>query len=843
MKKEGVKEIKMEKEVVYVLVDSHALVHRAYHAMPFLQNKQGVPSGALFGLANMLLGAIEKFHPTYIFAANDLPKTTFREMAFKDYKAHRSKTEDALIEQIESMPRLFDAFGIPLVSLEGYEADDVIGTFVKKIQKDCEKKKTKYKIIILTGDMDIMQLVDEDKVVVYTAKKGEEDLIFNEVEVFKKHGLKPEQIPDYKGLRGDTSDNIPGIKGIGEKTALTILQAGDNLEYVYKMIHDGKDRDFFGISERMYELLKNGEEDSEFSKELATINCDIEVDVPKTEIFDLKLQADKIKDICEEYNFLSIRKKMEKLQGMSAGRDESGEVVLNDFAKVEEGGEVESLGGTEAVRGEADLFSSGINFSETNFKKVQIALWLLNSAETNIDQIRANYILNNISKTNNLSFADETKVLKFLEKELANKKLLDIYNDMEVPLIEILNESNKVGIKVDREKLQKLLKTYEKEKEILVSKIYELAGHELNLNSPKQLGVVLFEEMKIQDMGAAKMKKTKGGKVSTNAAVLEEMKENHEIVEKILNYRETEKMINTYLEPLLMHSTFDGRIHTTFIQTGAATGRFASTNPNMQNIPVKGPEGTELRKCFVASQGKILLAADYSQIELRCAGILSGDPYLVETYKKGADIHTMIASKMFNKKSEDITKDERNAAKAMNFGIFYGMGVSSIKNTLKVERNVAQAFYDSYTIAMSTLMKYLKDTISKTKDIGYTETLYGRQRQVPELFSNIPMIRASGERIAMNAPIQGTSADIIKFAMVDFYKACKEKGWAVEQVAFLLQIHDEILFEVDEDLKEDVENELKKVMENVISLHHPKIEFTNIPIIANVKSGPNWGEM
>lgn len=816
-------EIKAKK--TFLLIDSHALIHRAYHAMPYLQSKSGVPSGALFGLSNMILSAIEKFKPHYIFAANDLPKTTFREMVYEHYKAHRGETEEALVDQIKLAPQIFEAFGIPLLSQEGYEADDVIGTLVKKIQA----KEKNYRIVILTGDMDIMQLIDDDKVVVYSGRKGEENLVYHEGEVKKKCNLFPKQIPDYKGLRGDASDNIPGIKGIGEKTATQILLVGESLDNVYKLIKKGKGRDFFGISERMFELLKNGQEDAEFSRELATINCDIDIEIPEEDIYDFSAHIPVLTEVCEEYNFLSLRKKLETIK--------LGPVELNDYVDFDDLNNKKVKKETKVVvqKEKPENNTAGnIQFSDTGFKKAQIALWLLNSEETNADLSRILFV----TKKNN-----ESEVLEYLESELKNKGLWGIYSEMEVPLIEILNDANKVGIKVDREKLQTLLKKYEEEKVILVREIYSLAGHEFNINSPKQLGVILFEELKVQELGNAKMKKTAGGSVSTRADVLEEMRDNHAIVSKILDYREKEKMINTYLEPLLMHSTFDGRIHSTFLQTGAATGRFSSINPNMQNIPVKGEEGVELRKCFVAEDGKVLIASDYSQIELRCAGLLSGDPYLVETYKNQKDIHTNVASKMFHKEATQITKDERNAAKAMNFGIFYGMGVNSIKNTLKVERNVAQAFYDSYTQAMSTLMKYLHDTIAKTKDIGYTETLYGRQRQVKELFSPIPMIRAQGDRIAMNAPIQGTSADIIKFAMVDFAEKCKEKKWSEDDVAFLLQVHDEIIFEVKEELKEEVSRELKEVMEQVLQKHPPKNSYTPIPIVANVKTGKNWGTM
>jgi DNA polymerase-1 len=844
------------KRVVYMLIDSHALIHRAYHAMPYLQTKEGKPGGALFGLCNMLLLAIEKFKPDYIFAANDLPKTTFREMAFKHYKSHRSKVEDMLVEQIIVMPRLYEAFGIPLLALEGYEADDVIGTLVKKIK---EEKKSGYQIVILTGDMDIMQLIDDDKVVVYTAKKGEEEIIYHEEEVVKKYGFLPKQIPDYKGLRGDASDNIPGIKGIGEKTATAILEKGENIENIYELIKTGKDKNFFNVSDRMFELLKNGEEDALFSRELATINCDIDISIPEVDRFAIKTNLDKIKEFAQEYGFTTLLRRLEKIESISVGRDENGEVVMNDFIKVDNSVDKKE---TKTNNSTPAQNSVQLDFSTETFKKLQIAIWLLNSVETNVDRERLLYLVSQYK----VEPKSEREVLNFFEQKLKDENLFEIYETIEVPLIPILDEANKVGMELDREKLKKLLARYEKDREKLQEEIYKLAGESFNLNSPKQLGVILFEKLRVQETSVpgegsedgpkrvSKIKKTMGGKLSTRFEVLEEMKDNHPIIPFILDFRDKEKMINTYLEPLLVYSQFDNRIHTTFIQTGAQTGRFSSINPNMQNIPVRGEEGVELRECFVASSGKVLLAADYSQIELRIAAMLSGEEYLQKVFLEGRDIHKSVASKMFKKDEDQITKDERNAAKAMNFGILYGMGVNSIKNTLKVERNIAQAFYDSYTLVLPRLMKYLKETVQYAKDLGYTETLYGRRRKIPELFSNIPMIRASGERFAMNAPIQGTNADIIKLAMSDFRKVCVEKGWVEEfdpktrekvspKVTFILQIHDEIIYEVDEKSKEEVGKELKKVMEKVLEIHVPKHKYLEVPIVANVKFGKNWGEM
>lgn len=841
-----------KKETIYLLIDSHALLHRAFHAMPFLQNKHGVPSGALFGLTNMILSAIERFKPDYILAANDLPGQTIREMSFANYKQNRGESDDKLVAQIKLMPEVFGAFGVPLVSKEGYEADDVIGTFVKKVRTTGD-----HKIIILTGDMDIMQLVEDDRVVVYTGKKGEEDVVFNEEEVFKKHGLKPKQIPDYKGLRGDTSDNIPGIKGIGEKTALTIIQKAGNVENVYKLIkEENKDREFFGLSERFFELLKNGEDEAEFSKELATINCDLDVELPNIPEFKLADHVEKIKELCEEYNFTSIRRKLEG--GKKVEEIKDGE--LNKFATPPS----LPFAGEEQVLTSTNINSS-IDFSAEAFRKLQIAVWVLNSVETNIDKERLNYLINN-SYSNALTpplkgeagrGLTESQVLDFFEKKLKEENLYEVYEQIELPLLPILDEANKVGVKLDREKLKKLLTRYEKEREKLQEEIYKLAGESFNLNSPKQLGVILFEKLKVQEVtggGAKKIKKTAGGKLSTKFEVLEEMKDNHQIVQMILDFREREKMINTYLEPLLVYSQFDDRIHTTFIQTGAQTGRFSSINPNMQNIPVRGEEGVELRECFIADTGKVLLAADYSQIELRIAAMLSGEEYLQKVFEEGKDIHKSVAMKMFKKEEDEITKDDRNAAKAMNFGILYGMGVTSIKNTLKVERNVAQAFYDSYTMVLPSLMKYLKDTVQYAKDMGYTETVYGRRRRIPEITSNIPMIRASGERFAMNAPIQGTSADIIKLAMSDFREVCVSKGWTEEwdektrekispKVAFVLQVHDELIYEVDESMQKEVGIELKRVMEGVLQKHKPKHKYLPVPIVANIKFGKNWGQM
>jgi DNA polymerase-1 len=817
--------LQKDKEKV-VVIDAHALIHRAYHAMPNLFSKGGFPSGAIFGLTNILLGIIEDIKPSYIIASYDLPKQTFREMAYKEYKAHRKESDTNLVEQIKVSPKVFESFGISMVSKEGYEADDLIGTFVKKFSNRKEQ------IVIVTGDMDIMQMIEGDDVVVYTAKKTDSNIeqnLYNEEKVFEKYGIWPKQIPDYKGLRGDTSDNIPGIKGIGEKTAIEILKDGRKLEDVYRIVKDWEGnfakQNFpqekskkikypFELSERMYELLKNGEEEAEFSKILATINCDVEYDFPKLVKYDFENYRQKVVDLCEEYNFKSIKNKLtgEKIEDKKSYNNDSPEDSFESF----------------------NIADRNI-FTKEELDKSQIAIWLLNSEETNCEASRILFLT---KKQNG------KEALEYLEEEIKKQNLQNLY-DLEISLLPILENMHENGIVLDRGKLQEILKRSEKEKEILVAEIYKLGGIEFNINSPKQMKEVLFEHLKID----AKQKKTAKGNVSVNAEVLEKMKDLHPIIPNILKYREVEKSINTYLEPLLMHSSFDGKIHTTFSIPSSSTGRLSSINPNMQNIPIRGEHGTELRSCFTSSEGLVLLGADYSQIELRVAAMLSGDEYLTKIFKEGGDVHTMIAMKMFNLENEnEVTKDMRRAAKAMNFGIIYGMGVNSIKEDLQIDRKQAQDFYDKYTQSVWTLMKYLKGTVEKAKQTGYTETLFGRRTKIQSLFSAIPFIRAGGERLAMNATIQGTATgDIIKFALLDFAEEIKKNKWE-NIVRPILQIHDELLYEVKESEIEKVSKKLKETMENVMQKHKGEISKTykdiwvDVPLLVNAVWSKNWSK-
>jgi DNA polymerase I len=818
-----------------VIIDAHALIHRAYHAMPNLTTKAGVPSGAIFGLTNMLLLMLREISPESVVACYDLPKATFRHLAFDDYKSNRKGSDEALVSQIIDSRKVFAAFGIDMIDKEGYEADDCIGTLVKilKIEnKKYKKIEDKKQIITVSGDMDIMQMVEGDESVMYTLKKedsGYRGFYYTEEEVYKKHGIYPAQIPDYKGLAGDSSDNIPGIKGIGDKTAVAILTKDFDLETVYTDI-DSKDNKYFSITERMFGLLREGQEEAMFSKALATINNDVEINFSGFKQYNLQENLVKLNELCDEYGFTSIKKKLIVLENNNDQSDSFADFEKKDDTEIESEKNKQEKESKEKDKKDLEINNENLlSWSEEGIKKAKIAIWLLRSEETDADLERIIYLTKK---------SDETECIEYLESELKKENLLSVYEEIEVPLIPILSQMNKIGIKMDREKLNEMLKVYDKDKEVIVKEVYKLAGREFNLNSPKQLGEVLYSELGLGE----KIKKTKGGKLSTGAEMLHSLVDAHPIIQLVLDYREKEKMTSTYIEPLLMHSDSDGRVHTTYLQTGAATGRFSSVNPGLQNIPVRGVEGASLRSCFIASEGKVLVAADYSQIELRIAGMLSGDEYLEKIFNTDLDVHTIIATKMFSVKEGEVTKDMRRAAKAMNFGIIYGMGVSAIKSDLGVERVEAQRFYDAYTLTMETLMKFLNETKESARANGYTETLYGRRRNIKELFSALPFLKAQGERIAMNAPIQGTSADIIKLAMIDFDKVVKRNKWE-GKVEMLLQIHDELVVECDESMEGDVAQVLKETMENVLEVHKPKQEYTKIKIIANPKIGKNWSEM
>jgi DNA polymerase-1 len=790
-----------------VLLDVHAIVHRAYHALPDFMSSKGVPTGALYGLSTMLLKIIGDIKPDYIIACYDLPKPTYRHEAYKDYKAGRAKTDDELVAQLKKSREIFEAFNIPMYQKEGFEADDMIGTLVEK------NLKNKYlDIVIASGDMDTLQLTVDDKVRVYTLKKGIKDtIIYNEAAVVDRFGFSPKLLPDYKGLRGDPSDNIIGIKGIGEKTAQILIVNFGSIEDIYKKLKAKGGEEAFkkaGITERIIGLLKDGEEEALFSKMLGTIRRDAPIDfeIPEKNWVE-NLDEEKVLKIWSELEFRTLGTRLKEVLGFLKGET------------------LDRKKGLSLEKAQNEKLFADSELTDTELKEAQIALWLINS---NITNPKIEDIINMSGKKD----LKEARVA--LIEEVKYKKLDQVFDEIEKPLIPIVKKMEEKGIVVDKEILHKLSVDNHKILAGLEKKIWEMAGGEFNINSPKQMGEVLFVKM---GLTVKNQKKTAGGKVSTKESELEKMKDLHPVINLILEYRELQKMLSTYIDNIPGMVAEDGRLHAKFLQTGTTTGRMSSIDPNLQNIPNKGLLGMEVRKSFKAAPGTKLVAFDYSQIELRIAAFLSGDQKLLEIFRKGEDVHTAVASEVFGVPLDKVDKEMRRKAKVINFGIMYGMGVSALKVNLGTERKEAQQFYDDYFAKFSGLASYLDAVKSDTVRTGYTETLFGRRRYFDGIKSKIPFIKAMAERMAINAPIQGTEADIIKLAMIKVEKYLTTS--ALSSVNLLLQVHDELVFEMPNELVEKVSPKIKEIMENVVSLEKTK----NVVCKVEYKVGDNWGEM
>ncbi|MBP9711252.1 MAG: hypothetical protein KBD50_03305 [Candidatus Pacebacteria bacterium] len=792
-----------------VLLDTHAILHRAYHALPEFSSSKGEPTGALYGLISMLVKIITDLGPDYIVAAYDLPSATFRHDAFDGYKAKRTKTEDALVSQIDRARDVLSAFGIPLYEKAGFEADDVIGTIVQKL-----KNKHDVEVVIASGDMDTLQLVDGDKVRVYTLKKGLTDtVIYDEDMVKERYGFGPELLPDYKGFRGDPSDNIPGIPGIGDKTATVLISQFGGVEDIYKALD--KHPEWFekaGIKGKTLEKIKEGREAAEFSKMLGTIHRDAPIDfVLPEKTWKEGAEPEKTFDMLAEFEFRSLMPRVKQVLGGS------------NIAASEK-----SLGSIDP--GQPDFFSGNETYAENipedELQKILLAVSVLDSniAKPDIEDVYR------LGKTR--AFAEASKNIL---AEIKEKELEYVYEEIELPLMPVLRAMEKRGVKIDRDFLKKLSKDYTKELEILAARIYEHAGGPFNVNSPKQLGEVLFDKLGIKP---ERQKKTPTGARSTREAELIKMKSLHPIIEDILSYRELQKLLSTYIDNLPTLVDSEDRVHTTFIQMGAATGRLATQNPGLQNIPIKTELGRVIRNAFVAEKGSMLVAFDYSQIELRIAAWLSGDPGLMEIFKLGRDAHSEVASRVFHVQPDQVTYDQRRVAKVINFGILYGMGVNALRESLGTSRAEAQEFYNQYFEAFPRLAAYIDEVKGQAGVQGYTTTYFGRRRYFDGIHSPIPFVRASAERMAINAPMQGTQADIVKLAMVQIDTMLKKEG--LENSAhLLLQVHDELVFEIEDTKVEELAPKIKEIMENIV----PAKDRRDIPILAEGKVGRNWGEM
>jgi DNA polymerase-1 len=769
----------MKKPAKLVLLDAHAILHRGYHALPDFANAAGEPTGGLYGLAVMLIKIIADLKPDYIVACYDRAEATFRKKVYDQYKAGRAKADDALVKQMQSSRELFTAFNIPIYDKPGFEADDIIGTISTEMREQKD-----FQTIIASGDMDTLQLVRGEQVVVYTLKKGINDtIIYNEEKVKERFGFGPELLPDWKGLRGDPSDNIIGIAGIGEKTATTLITNFGSIEEIYKKLK--KDKQQFkeaGLTDRIVKLLEEGEEEALFSKTLATIRCDVPIE--------FKLSEQKWREACELEKIDELFKRLE-FRTMGARL----RAVLDGASAAKP---------AAAEEPEPEALSP----------ELALAVWVVDSD------------LTNPTTEDLVRLGGQEKVMA----EIKQNNLERVYREIELPLIPILKQAKERGILVDADYLKKLSTEYHKQLSAIEDKIYAAVGEKFNLNSPKQLGEMLFDKLQLTAKG---MKKTAGGARSTKESELLKLKDSHPVIADILDYRELQKLLSTYIDVLPAALDANNRLHSHLKQAGASTGRMSSDSPNLQNIPASSTHGTALRRAFLPTPGYAWAAFDYSQIEMRVLAYLSGDPELTRIFRAGEDVHSSVAQRVFGVTADQVTKDMRRKAKVINFGIVYGMGVTALRANLGTTRDEAQKFHDDYFAAFPKIRDYFEDVKLYAAKHGYTETVYGRRRHFAGIKSRLPFVRAMNERMAMNAPLQGTAADIVKIAMRQVDELLKQKGWE-NDAHLLLQVHDELIYEVKEEKRGEIMPAIRQAMEQI-----PGFDF---PLVVNEASGPNWAE-
>lgn len=851
----------MEKRLF--LIDGNSLINRAFYALPPLTNASGEPTNAVYGLTMMLLRLKEDYTPDQILVTFDVSGPTFRHTQYEEYKANRKGMPDDLRSQIPVMKDLLDKLGIPRLELQGYEADDLIGTMAKKGEAEG------YKVFIVTGDRDAFQLISPKTNVLFTKRGITETELVTEEALLKDYKVTPEQVKDLKGLMGDSSDNIPGVPGVGEKTALKLLDSYHSIAGVYANLGE--------IKGKLKERLTEFERQAYLSKDLATIRCNAPVTVDLNEVPLRDVEA-----VRERFQYLGFRTLLDRLPQPEGVKAPSQGEWEHSCRSVDNETWLDFLA---AIKGEPRLYASSLPEHKTLLCLAQGGVWvlphsffpqhleelgiamqtkelfclstkevfsLLGLAEPKnpiFDLELALYCLNPEGRWDFATIAHhfnqkstnlDPKSLEYqgallhlfkaitplVEKELREHELWSLYADLELPLAFILAQMEKDGIFVNPDKLKEISLDLETTLDTLTAAIYEKAGENFNINSPKQLGVILFEKL-----GLPVLKKTKTGP-STSAEVLEELSD-HPIVGEILEYRQVAKLKSTYADALgELISPVTGRIHTTFNQTVTATGRLSSTHPNLQNIPVRTEAGRRIREAFVAPAGSVLLGADYSQIELRLLAHLSQDPVLLEAFQSGQDIHAQTAAEVFDLPLNEVTAEQRNAAKAINFGIVYGISSFGLAKGINLTRAQAQAYIDSYFLRYPLVKSYLDGSVEKGRKDGFVETLLKRRRYLPELKSRNFALRNFATRTAMNSPIQGSAADIIKLAMLKVHHALEE---AQLKTKLLLQVHDELVFEVPEAELKEAASLVKREMEGVLALA--------VPLVVGVFSGPNWRDV
>ena len=873
-----------------ILLDGNSLSYRAFYAMPALKNKKGLYTNSVYGFTLMLERILEDTKPKYALVAFDKGKETFRHKSYEAYKGTRDKTPTELVEQFGYVRELIESYGIKYEEHLDYEADDIIGSYAKIAEK------AGLEVIIVSGDKDLTQLAS-DNITVYYTKRGVTEIDYYTPEfINEKYGLTPQQIVDMKGLMGDKSDNIPGIPGVGEKTAIKLLTEYETVENVLENIDNISGK-------KLKERLTEGKEDAILSKKLATIFTDVPVD-NKIEDLTFKEDREKKKELFEKLEFVSF---LRKLSQENSAADESEtetkeekikkdieiqiadkdtklnfkksslhiECYTEDYQNSDVLGVSVYVGDTAYIFSEENFFDNKyaieylqsqeektvydikkiIYIAKKNNKKIngdvfdiKIANYLIDvTSKSEIDKIVFNYLGEIISSNEEIygkgakrslptqevlnSYiakiaASILEVKPLMIKRLEEENMLDLYKNIEIKVARVLANMEFEGIHVSKKALDEMSHEFDERIKVLEGSIYTLAGSEFNIASPKQLGVVLFE-----DLGLPVVKKTKTG-YSTAVEVLEQLQYKHDIIPLIMEYRTLTKLNSTYAKGLVKDITREGKIHTRYEQTLTQTGRLSSVNPNLQNIPTRIEEGKKIRKAFIpASNDRVILSIDYSQIELRVLAHIAQDKGMIDAFKHDVDIHTKTASDVNGVPLDEVTPTMRREAKAVNFGIVYGISDFGLSNNLGITRKRAKEFIEKYLETFKGVDKYMTDIVEFAKEHGYVETLYNRRRSLPEINAKNKIIANLNARIAMNTPIQGTAADIIKIAMISAYNYIEESK---VDAKLLLQVHDELIFDVSKDILEEFTDKMVAIMEEAANL--------DVKLKAEASSGPSWYE-
>lgn len=805
-----------------LLIDANSFVHRAFHALPPLSSPDGRPTGALYGLANILLKSLNSIKPDFVAAAFDRPEPTFRKKIFDEYKAHRPKSPDELVSQIIEARNLFKKLNIKIFEKPGFEADDIIGTLAAKY-------KNKLKIIILSSDLDTLQLVDSDRITVYAPKQGISELtIYDEKAVINKLGVPPSLVTDYKGLVGDQSDNIPGIPGIGPKTALKILNEFHTVENLYENIKE---------SHPLYKKIADYEKDAFLSKKLATIEENVELGESLDELENKNINESEISEYFKSLGFFSLVKKISGAPAESVPPNTPTDPIPNNLEIITEIDTViknPSIALTPKNKIAYDwkeiIKKSGTTPKPPYFD-IKIAGWLLNpdKKDVSLEALSRRFLREDFDFNN--KEASYLKLFLELNKKIKECQLNKIWEKIELPLIPVLADIENAGIKLNPSALENLNATLKKHLKILEREIHSTAGEQFNINSSKQLSEILFSKILT---GTKKTKTTKTGQKSTAEDVLKSLLPEHPIIAKILEYREMFKIKSTYVEPLLEASRL-GSIRTTFLQTGTATGRLSSKKPNLQNIPAESKWAASLRGAFVTENGYSLVSFDYSQLELRLLAHLSEDKILQKAILDNKDVHALTASKIFQIKETEVTPQMRKIGKTLNFGIIYGMGSLSLSKMINASRKEAERFINAYFTNFPEIKKWQDDVISHAKSFGFIANENGRRRWLPYAASHHARLAAESARAAINMPVQSLNADIIKLSMIKIAGVLKKDGAWQSKVRLLLSIHDELLFEISDDMLPKYIGLIKKIMETAYPL--------SVPLKVDIQTGKNWGDM